>query len=271
MYQKKGFTLIELLVVIAIIAILLSVLIPALGKAKMFAEEIVCKSNLHQYHIATEIFCNDNDSKLPPAYASLYSQGDAFTADGEINSYCRWHNPLFSPQSNAKFAGPYWPYLAATKANVCPTFARMAPTYGAAHLENIAYAPSYTCIGAPYEPQFGYGMNYYLSPDGNTRKNQIKNPSHTFLWAEENMWTLKNMAGTIDLSRQVLNDNALMISPTPVWDNFASYHKIGKNKLNVQRSDHRYESGSGVANVLLVDGSLEWLTPEQGLEYVGNN
>ena len=63
MCEKKGFTLIELLVVIAIIALLLSIIMPSLNKAKTYAEEVVCKNNLRQYGLATEMYCNENNYK----------------------------------------------------------------------------------------------------------------------------------------------------------------------------------------------------------------
>jgi prepilin-type N-terminal cleavage/methylation domain-containing protein len=45
--RKNGFTLIELLVVIATIALLLAILIPTLGKAKLYAQRLICSNNLH--------------------------------------------------------------------------------------------------------------------------------------------------------------------------------------------------------------------------------
>jgi prepilin-type N-terminal cleavage/methylation domain-containing protein/prepilin-type processing-associated H-X9-DG protein len=61
--KKKGFTLIELLVVISIIALLLSILMPALGKVKEQARTIVCKSNLKQLAVAMNLYESDYDGK----------------------------------------------------------------------------------------------------------------------------------------------------------------------------------------------------------------
>lgn len=64
---KGGFSLIELLVVIAIIAILASLLIPALGMAKAQAKRVACSSNLRQIGISWRIYLGDNDSRFPDA------------------------------------------------------------------------------------------------------------------------------------------------------------------------------------------------------------
>jgi prepilin-type N-terminal cleavage/methylation domain-containing protein len=57
--SKRGFTVVELLVVVAIIAVLASLLLPALSRAKASAQLTVCRSNLHQMGIALHGYVND--------------------------------------------------------------------------------------------------------------------------------------------------------------------------------------------------------------------
>ena len=64
--RDKGFTLIELLVVIAIIAILASLLLPALAKGKQQALSATCKSNLRQISLGTIYYCEDHDDRMLP-------------------------------------------------------------------------------------------------------------------------------------------------------------------------------------------------------------
>ena len=98
---QKGFTLIELLVVIAIIAILASMLLPALSRAKEKGRTASCINNLRQMSFASQMYANDSDGKF------------CFTFQTRGNNVTRkaWFNFL-------------QPYQSTTNLLLCPTQTR---------------------------------------------------------------------------------------------------------------------------------------------------
>jgi prepilin-type N-terminal cleavage/methylation domain-containing protein len=74
--SSSGFTLIELLVVIAIIAILASLLLPALSRATQRAQGIKCVSNMKQMQLGWQMYVDDNNDRVPP--------NDAWTLAGGL-------------------------------------------------------------------------------------------------------------------------------------------------------------------------------------------
>lgn len=84
-YKKDGFTLIELLVVISIIAVLMAIMMPALGKVRENSKRIICSTRQKDLGMAFQLYRQSYDGKVPPSYA-IGNESQLYS-----DAYYRWH------------------------------------------------------------------------------------------------------------------------------------------------------------------------------------
>lgn len=109
--KTKAFTLVELLVVISVIALLMAILMPALGAARSGSRALACKSNLRQLVIANIGYATENDSYYVPAASDIWDNAGLH----------RWHGVRDSlDESFDPLRGPLIEYLADGRVKECP-------------------------------------------------------------------------------------------------------------------------------------------------------
>ncbi len=178
----RAFTLLEIVVVLATMALLTALLMPALGRARSEAREIVCRANLHQLVLATSAYAMENGGFYVPAASDLWASA----------GLRRWHgvrsslNEPFDPR-----AGPLAGYLADGQIKECPL--RIAFAKGQEWSRNFeqgggGYGYNMMYLGSRlWEASTDAGSSPSRAYTHTTAITEVKNPGQTLMFADAAM------------------------------------------------------------------------------------
>ena len=223
--ELRGFTLIELLVVIAIIAILASMLLPALGRAKQKAKMIQCIGNLHQIGIGMKLYLGDYNDTFPPSMSSQI--------DPSANPDFQYSNglggtdpsPAFKSLLPAATNRLLYPYVQAPETFHCPADRGFGPDF---------HPTTFKTIDSSYGFNGWFGSGYYSQPGvaadpyynlGLKKESWAPEPSRFIMMYEHGLhpgndgttiyitsWHFASKPGTVFTSQTLKNDPDKLIS-----------------------------------------------------------
>ncbi len=270
----RAFTLIELLVVIAVIAVLIGILVPALGSARKTSVNLLCATRMRQIALGWQIYAGDNDDISVPGQPGRY-------ADERLNLY---------PLGNGLQYRPRW-FALLGAAGGFDAYSQPSEDRADEHSIRIDGSEVFLCPSVPEWPStrnYAYGYNHQFL--GNTRfRNDDENAGFinfpvrasrvhaamTVLAAD----TLGTAAGKPEIARTpnladgsrhpeltAMGGHGYALDP-PRLTNDSDYADR-RNRAPEHRSAP-HERHSGAANVSFCDGHVESMTLDE-MGYVEN-
>jgi prepilin-type N-terminal cleavage/methylation domain-containing protein/prepilin-type processing-associated H-X9-DG protein len=171
MRRARAFTLIELLIVLSIILLLVSLVLPTLGRARESARRVACQSNLRQLALAAIMYADANRGRLPSTAPLRYPH---------VADWLYWR-PKQQMSGSA-----LWPYMRSSAALTCPSDKP----------EDRRVNP-YFASDPPYK--YSYTLNQFLGFYGSARAQAprprlgaIRRPCEMILFVEEASATLND-------------------------------------------------------------------------------
>ena len=173
--QSPGFTLIELLVVVSIIALLVSILIPSLGKAKELVRGTACLANVRRLAMAGQLYLTENREIFPPVRIKYNPDGSVFVNHfGRTKPRWQWFfdQGVGPPIHPTLYGGSFGDAETRTMTNdyfTCPSL-KGEHEYD---IRNGAYGYNYQYLGDSRSVSAGRYTNYPV------RESQVMRPSET--------------------------------------------------------------------------------------------
>ena len=226
---KKGFTLIELLVVISIIALLISILMPALNTARQQAMGAVCQGNQKSLALAWTMYAGENDSRLVGNTVDVWRDGrpgpqwiqPAQDDDGVwLYKNGRVNETTDEYRFNGIRAGDLWKYYESLDVLHCPgddRWSKNTPPRDVYRSYGMAY-----CMGWGY---FSYSTSSTYKPY--LKIEDIKNPTRKYVFIEEDHLGMKgyNNGGW----HLPINQNGINVPAPGGWNpnSYAFFDPVG--------------------------------------------